>query len=118
MNSSKIRPIPQSLMVRPTLHMCLVCGDGPFCGDHIGLHFDLCFEAHCPVSSNAAASTRPLRMKFPSRCHHPHGFKLDNEESNPAATVAAAWDEEHDCAYVNEPSLHYLTPAMNAIGIF
>ncbi|CAK4624751.1 hypothetical protein LEN26_013780 [Aphanomyces euteiches] len=80
---------------RPDVHMCIVCGAGPFCGDHIGLHFDLCFEAHCPVTTtptNTPNIARPPTMCQPRR--HAHGVKIQDTHA-----CLDPLDEDHECAF-------------------
>ncbi|KAF0699635.1 Aste57867_9818 [Aphanomyces stellatus] len=74
------------------LHMCLVCGAGPFCSDHIGQHFTPCFDAHCPVSSSNNKSIPKSLPHGPTKCHarvFGHGFKV--------ATPAPSWNQPEHC---------------------
>ncbi|KAF0699634.1 Aste57867_9817 [Aphanomyces stellatus] len=71
------KALSRHVLAHTNAHMCLVCGAGPFCGDHIGRHFSPCFDAHCPVMPSApvpatstTASPRMCQPLLPG-----HGFK-------------------------------------------
>ncbi|KAF0699636.1 Aste57867_9819 [Aphanomyces stellatus] len=64
---------------RANLHMCLVCGAGPFCADHVALHFNPCFDSHCPTSNNNDNHDAGP-VAGPSKCLtnlSGHGFKTE-----------------------------------------